>query len=252
MGRRARRERGRAVLKYVAIAEDIRNSIESGSLQPNEKLPTVVELCELYDVSKITVRRAIERLTELGLVTSKRGSGTYIKSPSAIRDDPLVMGVSDRAQGFTAEHADPNEKVTSVVYDFKIVNPGHEIAWRLNVQDDDFAYYVCRVRQLNDVPIAIEYTYMPLDLIPGLKQHHLYGSIYSYIQDELRLTIASFHRAIRAVAATAEEAERLQTRPSDPLLELEQIGFLDSGEPFEYSVSHNVGSRYTLHHITLA
>ncbi len=240
------------MLKYEAIAEDIRSSIESGSLQPNEKLPTVVELCELYDASKITVRHAIMRLTELGLVASRRGSGTYVKSPSAIHDDSLVVGVSDRARGFTAEHANPDETVASAVYDFKIVNPGHEIARRLDIQDEDFTYYVCRVRLLNDVPITIEYTYMPLDLIPGLKQRHVNGSIYSYIRDELGLAIASFHRAIRAVAATDEEAARLDISPGDPLLEFEQIGFLDSGEPFEYSVSRNVGTRYTLNNITLA
>ncbi len=240
------------MLKYEAIAEDIRGSIESGELGPNEKLPTVVELCERYDVSKVTVRHAIERLTEWGLVTSRRGSGTYVKAPAALHDDPLLTGVSDRAQGFTAEHPGPDEKVSSVVYDFEIVNPSRDVAWRLNIQEEDFAYYVCRVRLLNDVPIVIEYTYMPLDLIPGLKQHHAYGSIYSYIRDELHLKIASFHRTIRAVPATSEEAVRLKIAPGDPLLEHEQVGFLDGGEAFEYSVSHNVGTRYALHTITLS
>lgn len=244
--------KGVCVLKYEAIAEDIRDSIEAGVLEPNEKLPTVVELCELYDVSKITVRHAIELLTEWGLVTSRRGSGTYVKAPAALHDDPLLTGVSDRAQGFTSEHSGPDETVASVVYDFEVLKPSRDVAWRLNIKEEDFAYYVCRVRLLNDVPVVIEYTYMPLDLIPGLKQHHVYGSIYSYIKDDLRLRIASFHRSIRAVSATNEEAQRLKIKPKDPLLEVEQIGFLDSGEAFEYSISHNVGSRYTLHAITLA
>lgn len=56
--------------KYEVIAADIRRSIEDGTLKPGEKLPTVVEFCDLYGVSKITVRRAIERMTEDGLVTS--------------------------------------------------------------------------------------------------------------------------------------------------------------------------------------
>ena len=47
--------------KYEAIAADIRRSIEDGSLKPGDKLPTVVEFCELYGVSKITVKRAIEQ-----------------------------------------------------------------------------------------------------------------------------------------------------------------------------------------------
>ena len=63
--------------KYEAIAADIRRSIEDGALKPGDKLPTVVEFCELYSVSKITVKRALEQITEEGLITSRRGSGTY-------------------------------------------------------------------------------------------------------------------------------------------------------------------------------
>lgn len=58
--------------KYEAIAADIRRSIEDGALKPGDKLPTVVEFCELYGVSKITVKRAIEQITEEGLITSRR------------------------------------------------------------------------------------------------------------------------------------------------------------------------------------
>ena len=66
--------------KYEAIAADIRRTIEDGTLKPGDKLPTVVEFCELYSVSKITVKRAIEQITEEGLITSRRGSGTYVRT----------------------------------------------------------------------------------------------------------------------------------------------------------------------------
>ena len=70
--------------KYEAIAADIRRSIEDGTLKPGDKLPTVVEFCELYSVSKITVKRAIEQITEEGLITSRRGSGTYVKDTAGL------------------------------------------------------------------------------------------------------------------------------------------------------------------------
>lgn len=236
--------------KYEVIATDIRRSIEDGDLKPGEKLPTVVAFCELYGVSKITVRRAIELVTEEGLVTSRRGSGTYVKETAGLALDAVSGVRSDRACGFTAEHQ--GEQVKSVVYDFKVVNPSAEIARQLNIDVDDFVYFDCRVRMLDGTPIVIEYTYMPLDLIPGFKKKHLYGSTYGYIKKELGLKISSFHRIIRAVPATAEEAERLDVPAGSPLLELEQVGFLDSGVPFEYSISRNVGNRYELHDVTLA
>ncbi|AEB07580.1 transcriptional regulator, GntR family [Coriobacterium glomerans PW2] len=240
------------MLKYEAIARDIQSSIEDGSLRPNERLPTVVELCEIYAVSKITVKRAMDWLTEAGLVTTRRGSGSYVKNSTGLVDDPLSVGVNDRAQGFTAEHADPAEKVSSMVYAFDIVIPSPEIARHLAIANDDFTYYHCRTRLVNNVPITIEYTHMPLDLIPGLKRRHVCASVYRYLQQGLGLKIASFHRAIRAVPADQIEAERLGIACNEPLLEFEQVGYLDSGVPFEYSISRNVGKRYTLHNITLA
>lgn len=239
------------MLKYQAIADDLRASIEDGSLKPNDRLPTVVELCDLYNVSKITVKRALDLLVEQGLVASRRGSGTYVKNTTELPDDSLLFTHSDRAMGFTTEHSAKKESVTSVVYDFRIETPGAEVARHLNLQPDDFAYYHCRTRLLDGVPIVIEYTYMPLDLIPGLKRSHLEGSVFGYIRETLGLKISSFHRIVRAVKATTEEAERLDIKPGDPLLEMEQVGFLDDGVPFEYSVARNVGERYELRDVNV-
>ena len=236
--------------KYEVIANDIRRSIEDGNLKPGEKLPTVIEFCDLYGVSKITVKRALEQVAEQGLVTSRRGSGTYVKSTVGLPRGFSDPGHSDRARGFTKEHE--GREVESVVYAFTIVNPPADVAEQLNIAPDDFAYYDERVRVVDGTPIVIEYTYMPLDLIPGLKKHHLYGSIYGYIREQCGLNISSFHRTIKAVPATSEEAERLAVEPGAPLLELHQTGYLDSGQTFEYSISRNVGDRYDIHYVTLA
>lgn len=246
------------MLKYQAIAADIQRSIEAGALKPNAKLPTVVELCEAYGVSKITIKRAIDLLTDKGLISSRRGSGTYVKNTTElfeqtgieridgtvdVEDDSFAFSHSDRAAGFTKEHEGEGKKVSSVVYDFSIVNPPANIARHLNIHPDDFAYYHCRVRCLDGEPMVIEYTYMPLDLIPGLKRSQLYLSVYDYLQNTLGLKISSFHRILRAVPATEEEAERLDTKAGVPMLEIAQVGFLDDGTPFEYSVSRYEGTR---------
>ncbi|MBY4797516.1 GntR family transcriptional regulator [Collinsella sp. AGMB00827] len=240
------------MLKYEAIAEDLRKQIEDGTLGQNERLPTVVELCHAYGVSKITIRRAMERLKKDGLVSSRRGSGTFVKRSASFEENPLVTGLNEHAEGFTAQHAKAGDAVSSEVYDFAVITPPAEVAELLGLSAEDFTYYHCRTRIANDLPIAIEYTYMSLALIPGLKLHHLYESVYRYLREEVGLKLGSFHRAIRAVPATEEEATRLKTEPGAPLLELEQVGYLDSGIPFEYSRTRNVGSRYVLNNITLA
>ncbi|MFR7797818.1 MAG: GntR family transcriptional regulator [Collinsella sp.] len=235
--------------KYGAIAADIRRSIEDGALKPGDKLPTVVEFCELYSVSKITVKRAIEQITEEGLITSRRGSGTYVKDTAGLPGQAFFQGKNDRAQGFSYEHR--GEKVTSVVYDFSIVNPPADIAAQLGIAEDDFAYHVVRVRQADGKPIVIEYTYMPLELIPGLKKKDLYGSLYHFIREQCGLKISSF----TVPFAPWQQPRKKPTSGHQTWLSLaraHQIGFLDSGAAFEYSTSRNVGDRFELHNVTLA
>ena len=86
--------------KYEAIAADIRRSIEDGALKPGDKLPTVVEFCELYSVSKITVKRAIEQITEEGLITSRRGSGTYVKDTAGLPGQAFSRAKTTVPRGF--------------------------------------------------------------------------------------------------------------------------------------------------------
>ena len=241
------------MLKYETIAQDIQSRIESGDLAPNDKLPTVVDLCDRYGVSKITIKRAFEILTEKGLIASKRGSGTYVKNTTELFDtgsvDPLF--VADQPIGFTASHSARGRSVSSVVYDFSVTNPPESVARHLSISPDDFTYYFCRVRCLEDDPITIEYTYMPIDVTPGLKRDQLYHSVYSFVQDTLGLKISSFHRIIRAVGATEEEAGRLRLDAGTPLLEISQVGFLDDGTPFEFSVARSNGMRSELRDVNV-
>ena len=182
-------------------------------LKPGDKLPTVVEFCELYSVSKITVKRAIEQITEEGLITSRRGSAP----------------TSRTRRGFPARCF--SKARTTVPRLFVRASRGESDLGGLRFLDRQSAgrgcdptgngrrrlcYHIVRVREVDGQPIVIEYTYMPLELIPGLKKKDLYASIYSFIREQCGLKISSFHRTIRAVAATEEEAERLDTKPGSP------------------------------------
>ena len=65
--------------KYEIIAVDIREDILNGIYKPNERLPFEKEICDKYDVSKMTVKKALDLLVSEGLIVKRRGSGTFIK-----------------------------------------------------------------------------------------------------------------------------------------------------------------------------
>jgi GntR family transcriptional regulator len=144
--------------------------------------------------------------------------------------------------GFCGEHSNTGEKVESIVHDFSVVCPPADVAECLGMDEDQFAYHIIRVRLADGKPLAIEYTYMPIDVIPDLRKKTLYASIYEYIEGDLGLKIDSAHRIVRAVMPTAEECDWLSITEDEPLLEIEQVGYLDDGTPFEYSVSKHPDS----------
>lgn len=226
------------MLKYESVASDIRDKIASGAYAPNDQLPTTPELCDQYRVSKITIKKAMDELSQQGLVARRRGSGTYVKrvtTPEA--KSPAGWDMSSQMTGFCADHK--GHKVTSEVHDFSVVRPTVEIASLLGVESDEFAYHVCRTRLVDGIPHVIEYTYMPIKLIPDLRERNVESTIYGYLEDELGLKIGSAHRIIKAVLPTPDEVEWLDIEPTQPLLEVKQVGFLDDGVPFEYSIARH-------------
>lgn len=115
----------------------------------------------------------------------------------------------------------------------------------MRLTEDDLVYYTCRTRLVDDVHYVVEYTYMPVEVIPGINQRVLKGSIYSHILDTLQLKPQSAHRTIRAVLPTEQEKKYFQTEEPMALLEIEQIAYLDDGRIFEYSKSHQRGDKYS-------
>lgn len=221
--------------KYEEIAEDIRNRILSGKYNPNEQLPLEKEMCEQYGVSRITIKKAVDELVTQGLVIKRRGSGTFVKALDD--DDVQELSLAKQFGGFSQTHKD--KKVTSKVVNFEVIHPSEEIATKLKITCDDFVYYMIRTRYADDEPYVVEYIYMPISLIPGIKNDVLLNSIYSYIEKELKLKIKSGHRIIRAILPNELEQECLQIADNFPILEVEQVGFLDNGQPFEYSKAHH-------------
>lgn len=225
--------------KYEEIADDVRQDIMNGKYSVNQQLPLEKEMCEYYNVSRITIKKAVDQLVSEGLVVKRRGAGTFIKDLAS--DEAKELSMSRQFKGFSEDHK--SESVSSKIVKFEVINPDEEVADKLRITVEDFVYHIIRVRYSDNIPFVIEYTYMPISLIPGIKNDVLENSIYRYIEDSLKLKIKSAHRTIRAISPNDIEQEYLEIDKGFPILEVEQIGFLDNGKAFEYSKSHHRGDK---------
>lgn len=233
-----------AVYKYEEIAEDIESAINDGLLKAYDQLPTVKELCETYNVSKSTITQVMNELSKRGLIARRRGSGMYVKSIASEADEYWQTYNQVINESRTANRAESDASYKIDVYDFTVVQPEATVSRALDLDRKAFAYYVTRGRKKDNETFLLEYIYVPLELAAGFKFEYASGPIHKFIEHNLGLKIGSIHKSVRAVMPTTEERARLQIAYGTPLLEIEQIGFLADGRPFEYILSHYRGDKY--------
>ena len=238
------------MFKYETIAEDIQRKIQSGEYPADEKLPQEMELCRQYDASRITVREALDLLENRGLITRRRGAGTYVKAIAGEASDSEKFARSQQFGGFTSDMK--GRKVSTELHEFTLLRAPQHVAERLQVQETAFVCYICRTRKVDQKPYVVEYTYMPTDFITGITEEVVKGSIYGYIEQTLKLKIKSAHRTVRADMPTVQEREWLGIGAEDmPILEVEQTGYLDDGRIFEYSKARHRADCFELHTVSV-
>jgi len=221
------------MLKYIIIANSIRDKIKNNEYVYGERLPYEHELCTLYNCNKQTMKKALAILVKEGFILRRRGSGTYVKDSKTI--SPINLSSVIYTRPFTNLYND----VKSEVIKFTVIQADDFIASKLQIQKADFVYHIIRSRYINDKPYSLEITYMPINVIPNLRIDHLENSIYSYIEDNLNLKIQSGHKKITSSLSTPLEQKYLFLKENEPYIQIEQIAYLSSGEIFEFSSSRH-------------
>jgi GntR family transcriptional regulator len=231
--------------KYETISSEIRQRIINVSYSPDEPIPDEITLAKEFGCSRMTMKRALDILVLEGLLYRKRGHGTFIVK-SAIQNSRVNV-VSNESIGLTGLLQ--GKEVTSKVIKFEVQFPDDEVAAHLAIDKKTPVYHIIRLRLVADEPYVLEKTYMPAALIRGIDDDVLQGSIYGHIRIKLGLTIAGSHRKIRASKSDELDHLHLVCKYDDPILEVEQVAFLDNGVPFEYSFARH---RYDKFEVTSA
>ncbi len=222
--------------KYEEIANIIRQRIKQGLYPANTLLPNQTDLVQEFDASRMTIKKAITILTMEGLVLSRRGAGTKVLDHSFWNKSTAP---ADQYRGMSRDLADIGKTLSSKIITFEVTFPTPEIKERLMLADQQPVYKIIRLRIIDGVNSVLEHTYMPVSLVPGLTDDVLAQSIYTYLKENLHLTFAGAFRNIQADKADEYDQQYLDCAPTDPVLEVEQVVYLDNGQPIEYSRSRN-------------
>lgn len=220
------------MVKYIDIADDIRNKIFDKKYTYGQKLPYEYVLCVAYHCNKETMKKALDILVKEGLIVRRRGAGTFVKDYDASAEH--VTKARQAGYGLTRQ-LEGKAKVTSDIIEFEVIPSDEHISKKLQIEEGSFVYHIIRLRNVDDQPYCVEIMYMPISIIPNLKVDHLRTSIYQYIENELKLKIQSTHKTIRGHLSSQLEQQYLHLKEYEPYFEVEQTAYLSSGVIFEYS-----------------
>lgn len=223
---------------YVQVKDALKDSIESGSVQPGEQLPGEPELCRLFDVSRTVVRQALRDLELQGLIRREKGRGTFVSEPK------LQEALFQELTGFYGDMAGKGRPPVSQVLTQEVVPANRKIGGFLRLRQGAPVVHIDRLRFVDGEPLVLVATYLPQALCPGLENVDFTNrSLYEYLETAYGLVIERGRRVLEAVPASEYEAGLLNVKKGAPLILLDSVSYLPDGTPIEYYHALHRGDR---------
>jgi GntR family transcriptional regulator len=221
-----------------AQLSDVLADLASHDLAPDATIPSERELMTTYDVSRATVRKAIESLIADGLLHRIHGKGTFVSRPRLESRLHLASFSQDmRRRGLT-----PSTALLGIEADL----PPADVAAALGLAHDALAWRLDRVRLADGQPIALENGWYPHAALPDLDRRDLSGSLYEVFEETYGFAIDRAEQTLWGEAADSVVARRLDAPINTPLLVFRRVSRAGD-RPLEYVVSRYRGDRYQIH-----
>lgn len=212
---------------YYQIAELLRAWIEtsgSGGVQA----PPELQLVEALNVSRATVRKAVETLEAEGLLYRRRGLGTFVADPRLPRTLKLTSLWDDLVRS--------GHQVRSEVLERKVVQADDEVAEKLHIEPETAVIALKRLRFSDDRPFSVMRNWHPFALCTRLIEADLsQRSLYEVLRTDCGIVFRKARQTIRARLPTRTEARLLAIKPSSPVVRMTRQSFTTSGVAAEWA-----------------
>jgi len=206
---------------YRQIAEELREQIESGQLQPGQQLRTEFDLREQYNASRNTVRDAIKWLTNLGLVETKPGQGTFVIQKidpfvTKLSGDPTIG--SDEGAVYLSQVSEQNRKPTSTPPQVEIQEAAGAMATALRINEGDEIISRHERRFIDGTPWSMQTSYYPMEFADRgaerlRRARDIEEGTVQYLAKELGILQAGYRDRVTVRAPNTTEAEFFKLPP---------------------------------------
>lgn len=228
---------------YKVIENYVKELINSDKLKKGDLIPSENQLSEEFNVSRMTVRSALNNLVKDGYISRQRGVGSIVIG-SRIYDN--ISAIS----GFTKEMNRKGYEVSNILLELNIVQADELLSNKLNIEVGDNIWEVKRVRLADNRKVSYMITYMPVKLFPNLNEDYCKKSLYTFVEEICGLKIAFSEREVQAIISDEEIMESLELDSPQAILYISQVCRLQNGEIFEYSHTYHNGYTLTLNAVS--
>ncbi len=226
---------------YQQLYAILRKEIVDGRWVPGDMLPSEKELTAQYEVSRITVRQALELLVNDGLIFRRRGLGTFVAVPR------IEQGLN-RIVSFTEDMRRRGLRPGTQVLAAGLEPATEEVAGKLQVRVGEELVHIERLRLADAEPLSIEISHLLHRSCPGvLKYNYAEVPLREQLARSYNLVLVRAEQVIRALAAPREIAEKLLVPVGAPLFYIERISYSQQEVPVEFLQLYYRGDRYTLY-----
>lgn len=211
---------------YHQIMLALERQIEDNVLKEGERLPSERELAERLGVSRMTIRQAVRALVLSGYCYRARGKGVFVRRRRVVIN-------TERFEGFTASMRRSGRNARTVGLGSSMADPPDWVREGLELDDDDQAVRLMRLRLLDDVPAIVETEWFPARRYRGLLDEDTSQSLYGILESRYGTRIAYTSDLLMGHIPTDEEREMLRIPPGQPVIVRDRIGSLADGTPIE-------------------
>ena len=222
--------------RYAQLRRRLEEGITSGVLPPNSSRPPERELAEITDVSRVTVRKAIQELVRDGLIEQRQGSGTFVREPVARLEQSLSHLTS-----FTEDMAQRGMETTSKWLERGVFAPTEQEAQILGLHDAEEVARIYRLREAGGRPMALERASLPVDILPNPLE--VTTSLYQVLSRRGLRPVRAVQK-ISAINIEAREADLLGVVEGAAGLSIERTSYLENGRVAELTRSLYRGDAY--------
>ena len=214
--------------RYQQFLRYLSASIRSGELASETQLPPERILAELAGISRVTVRRAISALADDGLVEQRRGAGSFVRPQIEKLQQSLSSLVS-----FSENIRMRGQTPSSRILERGLYMPSKDEFVVLGLTKSSRVARIKRIRFADDMPLAIETSTVPADVIPNPEV--VETSLYEALRARDRAPVRAVQR-VTACNLSLKDAELLGLKTGDAALSIQRTAFLPHGRIVELTV----------------